>query len=1188
MSSMNESSTMRPAGLALLLVVFVACNSPLSVARMVRTGCSLTTDCPAGETCQAGVCGVPPPSATDFIACELDADCPRGSYCSLGACSHQCLRDADCSGEYCSDRGRCATFQELVQPPPAVIAAPAAPSLVVSVQGLQFARGVFHMPLGLRSDGPPIQYRVFSNRPWLSVSPDSGTAARDPTTLDVAVDRVLLGGDTSGQIVVRSAGGTKTIPVAVAASLSGAYAGEVQISRPYAVGVSSLSMSLVEQDGAISGFVDPRSMLFPNKSAVAGTVLADGSVSLSFTLVGAPGSDANPRLPNAIRRTVALNGTVSGVRTISGNLIDTLHGPLEADIIRGGSFQLTRMGPPRSGSPDPAPIIADGPLVNPFSSLDLARCECAKGCDADGLLKSSADFYARFERAAAGEGSPFDVAVGGGIDVASLRCAQYKYFSALKAQPSTESAARFLDSLEILTDYALLAGNAKTVEAANAWKTSGSLAHELAPLQEGISLLGVATHAGATAPVAMLDPFVARNLLGLVGSEPLASSSSRLSELLDDPSPRAAFEYLRREILVINASELAHFELADRQSRLGRRSDALATSRRGAVSSYLDLVILGELLAKAKAPADIEEMNEVEKSFEKLAGKYEDLVEGRNPAGYSEAYVPFLLDPKQPTSNYQQVEAYAAGIYQSLAKTDQDAAAASGRDFEKSEQPLADQVLSQEQQYEAQFFSLCGSKTLEDCGQPGSQLAGAVAQVKVASLRIQEVDTQISNLWQEIEAEISRAHETSRIRTSEVCLINEDGIRESVLGQEAHDADDTSIALSGAADGLSAIGPLSIAASQVRTGGAAYANDRRALIAQAKSHLERMERATLKFDEGAIEVLNSAVVIKTKMLQQQTLRIERLIAGESFQEALDNVVGIRQRAELSAAQRARFDRLKTRNLRNMLQFRIYVDQLGLQAQESLSLLRKWTYLATRASEYELNSTYANRDDLWKARTADELNMYLHKLDSYYMLNRPLASQVNFDVLSVRDDLLDLSKSIKDGVSGEYVTPQERFRRYVADPAHRDENGNLRIRFSTYRPDKAFFSRSVCGDRIRSVRVNLIGDELGKGVTAYVLLSQGGVNYLRACGASDQLIGYDLSDNGAKMRVARVEAGVNAPVRLAAGQPSSDFVMRSVLSPEWELVIEQRALIEPQNAKLNLLGLDDIELIIEHDASTIQP
>ncbi len=71
--------------------------------------CESNADCPAGDTCEDGVCVTPP-------ECVTDADCPAGEVCDNGTCvtPPECTTDDDCAaGQVCED-GVCVTPPECV------------------------------------------------------------------------------------------------------------------------------------------------------------------------------------------------------------------------------------------------------------------------------------------------------------------------------------------------------------------------------------------------------------------------------------------------------------------------------------------------------------------------------------------------------------------------------------------------------------------------------------------------------------------------------------------------------------------------------------------------------------------------------------------------------------------------------------------------------------------------------------------------------------------------------------------------------------------------------------------------------------------------------------------------------------------------------------------------------------------
>ncbi len=572
--------------------------------------------------------------------------------------------------------------------------------------------------------------------------------------------------------------------------------------------------------------------------------------------------------------------------------------------------------------------------------------------------------------------------------------------------------------------------------------------------------------------------------------------------------------------------------------------------------------------------------------------------------GSRTATSPSSSNPKKTTTNYEQISAIALNRYQGAAKPAQDRASSAKRDFETSETALQQEVVAQESQCDSQLVALCGSKALSDCylqtPVPGSEMASAQSEVEVANERVLEAENSRANLSAEVQIEIDRVKSVNGVRDLQAKLLLSDGKTlvdlnwadaglDLVTGTINNIAE--TIQSAAAATGLGNWGwggVGAVVAGSLREQALEMSTMGKATIEAQRLNVTTLQQARVQWSQNDIESANSDAVIKTKLLESANLGIECTIAAEALGQALDHVDGVFTRAKYYDSERTRFQTLQQQQLRNLLYYRVYADQLDLAAQDALTDLRQWAYLATRAAEYELNVSYPSTGDLWKSRTADDVNAFLFALDGYFVRNRQLAPQTNLDVLSVRDDILDMSASVKDRVTGATVDARERFHRFVADPANRDINGNLHINFSTVRPDKSFFSKAVCNDRIQSIRINLVGDNLGTGVTtAYVLLSQGGVNYLRSCSDATQSVAYDLSDQNSKARTARIEAGVNAASRIAAGQANTDLILRAVLADSWEITIDQRPEMEPGNANLNVMGLDDIEVIVEHEASTVQ-
>lgn len=1181
--------------------------------------CAQDAECSGGEVCLGGVCGQAAPTSTRYVACGLDADCPRGDHCSLGACAHDCLTDRDCGGgNFCTSRGRCAgTIDAAVSPPPVTPPPPA--RLDVSATVLDLGATAAQEPLTLSNGGgAPISFRILSDKPWLSAEPSSGTLSDQPAQVIVRVDRAAAGAETHGTLRINSTGGNVTLSVHLARDLSGTYAGQVRYTQPFEVAASALHLSFSEgSGGTLGGFVEPeRSLLFPFQAAVSGAVVGD-EVTLSFTLVGEPGSLVNPGFPLPIERVVTLEGRVTGTGVIEGQLTEVLSGVVEGQPLTvRGMFRLERSGLPLAGVPEPAPgflpVAVDNPFLDPAYDICRSQCPRVGGCGdplsaGASYLGTAANLYASFQEIAGATGNPFDIARNncggrGCLNAVALRCSQYHYarplLSGAGGAEADAAAIGLLDALEVMADYGALFGNDKLVAAGQAWRTAGSLASELPVLEAAAGFFSAGSHALDPAqPLAMLDPFFLKLLFQRVGPTALASPASNLPALLGDAgvAHTAGYEHLRRQLLAVAGALRARLGLAERQHRLGQLAAARTTAARGAEQAYLDLVILGALLDRAGAtPAGFPDIRAALADFQELSRRFDDLHHGRNPAGYLPGYVPFFLDvTRLPKNNYTQVWEYAQQvIYATLALPEEGAARASAREFETSFSAYGNQVQPLADELDRQLLQLCGTADIRRCGAPGSALEAAAGELRAAALRMNLVETRIRNLAEEVRIEHERARQVAGIHTAQAELILSSGERLNALVAEAAIVDGiaaSQMALTGIIGGIINLGrdPAQLVNAVGSALASATSIPAKASIEQRRNTLQAYQSAQVAFDQARETLANSAAAIKTKLLESATLAVEQELARESLVQAGGAVLGVHQRALQLAQQRAALRAHAGTETRRMLQFRLYSDNLELRARDSFRLLLRWAYLATRAMEYELNLTYPDAGSLWLSRTSDEINGYLVRLDTFYQSNRPGPPQTNVEVISARDELLDLDVPAEDKVTGATYSPRERFRRYVNDPNHRDVNGNLHLTFATHRPDKPLFSRAVCNDRIKSIRINLIGDNLGAGMTtAFVSLSHGGTNHLRSC-AGGELVGYDFAAAGNKPRIARVQAGVNAPQNAAGLPANTDLLSRALLASQWELIIDQRPGVEPVNARLDLTELDDIELILEHESYTLQ-
>jgi hypothetical protein len=349
------------------------------------------------------------------------------------------------------------------------------------------------------------------------------------------------------------------------------------------------------------------------------------------------------------------------------------------------------------------------------------------------------------------------------------------------------------------------------------------------------------------------------------------------------------------------------------------------------------------------------------------------------------------------------------------------------------------------------------------------------------------------------------------------------------------------------------------------------------------------QQSQLEFSVAKVELINSAAAIKVRLLQINSLKLELDLAMLNVAQTKGRLRALYERAAGLLADRARVTALTGDSARRAIHYRVYANYTARQAIEAQRTALQWAFLAARALEYQLN-TPVDLTGLWSVRSPNDLTIFLQQLQN--LAASTGSAQSRTEVISLRDKVLGFNTPVAavDG-TGTLVTPRERFRQFVMSPANRDAQGNFHIRFTTADEANPLFSSLLASDRIRSVKVNLVGDSLGAGVTtAYVQLVHGGTSYLRSRMKGPDgvapLIAYDVSGKTNQPRLAIVQAGVNAPNSNPQVPENIELQERAVLAGPWELIIDQSA-STPANANLNLTGLDDIELIVTHDAYTIQ-
>jgi len=314
-------------------------------------------------------------------------------------------------------------------------------------------------------------------------------------------------------------------------------------------------------------------------------------------------------------------------------------------------------------------------------------------------------------------------------------------------------------------------------------------------------------------------------------------------------------------------------------------------------------------------------------------------------------------------------------------------------------------------------------------------------------------------------------------------------------------------------------------------------------------------------------------------LEQQNMRLDGLVTR--VLTLLAKVDHLMHQREVLVAQAAK----SVANPLSNLSFRLRRDHSVLMSANEFEKALADVYLAARGLEHELNVDLPQvESQLMQAASAYQLRDFLTCLGGWYDDYRIAFGAPHEEVtqLSLREDLLGFTDSVTDEVTGEVIQPQEIFRRVLMNPKHIAGSGRIEFPFATsILGGNKQFSTLVCNDRIKSIRVMLVGDFLGDN-EASVMLRQEGDSYLRDCVAdpaseNDMVNTYHLDP-----RTALVQAGVNS---FGLASPNYELTGLGVASDRWVLVIPTGE-EAPNNADLDFLNIDDVIIEITHTARTL--
>jgi hypothetical protein len=371
--------------------------------------------------------------------------------------------------------------------------------------------------------------------------------------------------------------------------------------------------------------------------------------------------------------------------------------------------------------------------------------------------------------------------------------------------------------------------------------------------------------------------------------------------------------------------------------------------------------------------------------------------------------------------------------------------------------------------------------------------------------------------------------------------------------------------------------------------------------------------------QAQITGANSNATIRNLLLEQADLMIEldlainewnRLSAAHNhLVEKYENLLNLRAQAQ---------DDLLDSYLNNPA-YRILRDTKTIEASRSHGKAAQFAYLTAKALEYEYLTPVPFISDIYKARTADDIDNFLIDLEEWNLaLGSPgYLNRYPYEI-SIAQDLLGLSDENLDP-EGE-LTPTERaqlryelFQDFLRTntitgtvipgtdiiSGTETTSGTVEFQFTTSLQDESIFSSNIWNNRIagvglpaslpgtQGIAVNMITRQFGDVGTPEIFLKHGGQASYRKSDDSiieytpgrTKLVGYTVpptfQDKGTS---AVILCSVNGNEQ---GTPNSALFNLSVAASSWTLRIDPATYY---NRNLDVTQIEDI--VIEMDSTGI--
>jgi hypothetical protein len=637
-------------------------------------------------------------------------------------------------------------------------------------------------------------------------------------------------------------------------------------------------------------------------------------------------------------------------------------------------------------------------------------------------------------------------------------------------------------------------------------------------------------------------------------------------------------------------------EMALRYRQLSQDDRAMALYTQAFTSQYLQALALAQKASERNTEFRDAGGFELISNLGRLQAQAQAIRNGFNPFGYQSSYVPL--------QTYTELHDRTEKEFLRDATEDENAARDSQREFDQNATKLRDELQNLRVTYGNQLLELCGQSKDDYKTCQGGLMKQNFDEVDQAYTRIREVDQRIKNNLDSIRIEWERAGQV-------INLILENGQQIALwdyvttLNSSYSENEGTSASF-GVSESINVSESVGLLGPSISVGfsygwSVSYGTSEGKAwnpYAPEIAHLTQLKSLRQSAERAKIEGANSEAVIRNKLLEQAELYIQRDLAIQEFNQRLDEHNHQAERYRNLLDLRAQAEQNVLDSYLNNPAYRILREQQTIEAGRSHSLAAQFAYLTAKALEYEFLQPIPFMSDVFEARTADDLDNFLVRLEQHRLalsnpgaLNRfPYRISLAKDILGLSDENLD-----PNGVLTPNQRAQLRFQEFQAFLRQHLGSKELSFQFTTSIADNQIFSPNIWNNRIAGVglpadvpgtqgaAINLITRQFGDLGTPELSLTHGGQAAYRTIRGeiveytpdNARVVGYPVGPGlNIREKTAVILASVNGNGK---GTPTSALFNQSVAASSWTLRLDRTS---PQNRYLDLSQLEDIEILMD--------